>query len=68
MVFGIKRRRSPEKMMSHSQPVSHVQTKENYKIQYKKQKALVLKHTKEIDRTIQLLRKQTKILQDIVNN
>ena len=68
MAFGKKRRRSPEKMMSHTQPVPHVQTKENYKIHYKRQKALVLKHTKEIDRTIQLLRKQTKVLQDIVNN
>ena len=55
-------------MMSHSQPVPHVHTKENYKIQYKKQKALVLRHTKEIERTIGLLKKQTKVLQDIVNN
>ena len=48
MVFRIKRRRSPEKMMSHSQPVPHVQTKENYKIQYKKQKALVLKDLRKL--------------------
>lgn len=71
ILFGRKRNRSPEKMISHSQPAPNVDNKKNWHNEYKKQKALVLKYTLKIERLnrkIEHISKQTKVLQDIVDS
>ena len=71
ILFGRKRKRSPEKIISHSQPAPNVDNIKNWRNEYKKQKALVLKYTKQIERLnskIETFTKQTKLLLDTVNS
>ena len=77
-VIGRKRKSCEQLTISNSQPTVNTKNKKDWFQEYKKQKALVTKHTRVIERhvtTIERLNKklckvskQSKVLQDIVNS
>ena len=69
--FGRKRNRLGQTVTSHSQPVATDEQETNWYVQFKHQKALVIRHTKTIERLntkFEKLSRQVKVLTEIVNS